>query len=191
MERKYEGMIHYFTPEDTDFGPWSHSPQPFLHGERDLPGGELTAGFQIITAPVTLEDEPIFHREEETMFFLGAALQLVLDLLLRQLRQIICLQIRRPFVQAHAEHDPAQIRRSLDAKPGEKPGWSILPDRHGIEQRPVHIKDSPFSHSSSPSFPALGYSCISQAFRPSSTSLKISMRSAAYRGSCSPFLQQA
>ena len=74
MERKYEGMIHYFTPEETDFGPWSHSPQPFLHGERDIPGGNLTAGFQIIQAPVTLEDEPILHREEETMFFLGAEL---------------------------------------------------------------------------------------------------------------------
>jgi hypothetical protein len=74
MEKKYESMIHYFTPEDTSFGPWSHSPQPFLHGEKDIPGSTLTAGFQVITAPVTLEDEPIFHREEETMFFLGAVL---------------------------------------------------------------------------------------------------------------------
>lgn len=74
MERKYESMIHYFTPEDSDFGPWSHSPQPFLHGEKDIPGSNLTAGFQIIKAPVTLEDEPIFHREEETMFFFGAQL---------------------------------------------------------------------------------------------------------------------
>lgn len=74
MSNKYEAMVHFFTPEDTDFGPWSHSPQPFLHGERDLPGGNLTAGFQVITAPVTLEDEPILHREEETLFFLGASL---------------------------------------------------------------------------------------------------------------------
>ena len=74
MSNKYESMIHFFTPEDTHFGPWSHSPQPFLHGERDLPGGNLTAGFQIITAPVTLENAPIMHREEETMFFLGASL---------------------------------------------------------------------------------------------------------------------
>jgi len=74
MSKKYESMIHYFTPEDTDFGPWSHSPQPFLHGEQALPGSNLTAGFQIIQAPVVLEDEPIMHREEETMFFLGANL---------------------------------------------------------------------------------------------------------------------
>ena len=74
MENKYEKMIHFFTPEETDFGPWSHSPQPFLHGERDIPGCNLTAGFQIIRAPVALEDEPILHREEETMFFLGAEL---------------------------------------------------------------------------------------------------------------------
>ena len=74
MTNKYESMIHYFTPEATDFGPWSHSPQPFLHGARDLPGGNLTAGFQIIKGPVTLESEPICHREEETMFFLGASL---------------------------------------------------------------------------------------------------------------------
>ena len=57
MTNKYESMIHYFTPEATDFGPWSHSPQPFLHGARDLPGGNLTAGFQIIKGPVTLESE--------------------------------------------------------------------------------------------------------------------------------------
>lgn len=74
MGNKYESMIHYFTPEDADFGPWSHSPQPYLHGEKDIPGSNLTAGFQIIKAPVTLEDEPILHREEETLFFLGAEL---------------------------------------------------------------------------------------------------------------------
>ena len=74
MENKYERMIHFFTPEETDYGSWSHSPQPFLHGEHDIPGCNLTAGFQIIQAPVTLEDEPILHREEETMFFLGAEL---------------------------------------------------------------------------------------------------------------------
>ena len=53
MERKYESMIHFFTPEDTAFGSWSHSPQPFLHGERDLPGGALTAFF---VAALDLED---------------------------------------------------------------------------------------------------------------------------------------
>ena len=75
MAKKYESMIHYFTPEDVkSFGPWCHSPQPYLHGEKDIPGSNLTAGFQVITAPVTLEDAPIMHREEETMFFLGAEL---------------------------------------------------------------------------------------------------------------------
>jgi hypothetical protein len=74
MAKKFQNMIYEFTPEDTSFGPWSHSPQPFLHGEEAIPGANLTAGFQVITAPVTLEDEPICHREEETMFFLGAQL---------------------------------------------------------------------------------------------------------------------
>ena len=75
MAKKYESMIHYFEPEDvSSFGPWCHSPQPYLHGEQAIPGSNLTAGFQVITAPVTLEDAPIMHREEETMFFLGAEL---------------------------------------------------------------------------------------------------------------------
>ena len=74
MGQDYSKMIHFFTPEDTSFGEWSHSPQAFLHGEKDIPGCNLTAGFQVIKGPVTLEEDPICHREEETMFFLGAKL---------------------------------------------------------------------------------------------------------------------
>ena len=74
MAKKYENMIHVFEPEDASFGEWSNSPQAYLHGEKAIPGSNLTAGFQVIKGPVVLEDEPICHREEETMFFLGAQL---------------------------------------------------------------------------------------------------------------------
>ena len=53
MAGKYESMIHYFTPEDADFGPWSNSPQPFLHGEKDIPDvpkdtiGEINCNYYI------------------------------------------------------------------------------------------------------------------------------------------------
>ncbi len=74
MQEKFQKLIYEFKQEDADFGPWSHGPQPYLHGEQDILGSNLTCGYQVITAPVVMDAEPIFHREEETMFFLGAQL---------------------------------------------------------------------------------------------------------------------
>ena len=70
MARKYEGMIHYFTPEDTDFGPWSHSPQPFLHGERDLRGAlEATERALMLLSEVRLREDPsVQEREKELQY---------------------------------------------------------------------------------------------------------------------------
>ncbi len=74
MLEKFERLVYEFQPEDAAFGLWSHGPQPYLHGEKAIPDSNLTAGFQIIQAPVLMDSEPICHREEETMFFLGASL---------------------------------------------------------------------------------------------------------------------
>ncbi len=74
MQGKYSRLIHEFVPEAADWGAWSHGPQPYLHGESAIPGANLTAGYQVIRGPVVLDAEPIMHREEETLFFLGAVL---------------------------------------------------------------------------------------------------------------------
>ena len=34
MQEKFERLFHEFKPEAADFGPWSHGPQAFLHGEK-------------------------------------------------------------------------------------------------------------------------------------------------------------
>ena len=74
MQEKFEKLFYEFVPEKTDWGPWSHSPQAFLHGEKDLPDAVMYTGYQVITAPVLMEDEPIYHREAENLVFLGATL---------------------------------------------------------------------------------------------------------------------
>lgn len=71
---KFDKWVYEFTPDDANWGDWSYGPQAFLHGEKDLEGARLYAGFQVIKAPVLMDAEPIFHREEENMFFLGASL---------------------------------------------------------------------------------------------------------------------
>ena len=74
MQEKFEKLFYTFRPEENDWGPWTNSPQAFLHGEADLADAALYTGFQIINAPVQMETEPIYHREAEDLVFLGAVL---------------------------------------------------------------------------------------------------------------------
>ncbi len=74
MQEKFENLFYEFEPDNTDFGDWCLKPQMFFHGSKDIPESNLFAGFQVITKPVTMEDEPIFHEVEENLFFLGATL---------------------------------------------------------------------------------------------------------------------
>ncbi|MBQ1333294.1 MAG: hypothetical protein IIY36_10205 [Lachnospiraceae bacterium] len=74
MQEKFEKLFHEFTPEEVDCGDWGLHIQPFLHGEKDLPEAVMYTGFQVITAPVQMETEPIYHREMENLVFLGAVL---------------------------------------------------------------------------------------------------------------------
>ncbi|MDR0838387.1 MAG: hypothetical protein LBN99_01945 [Oscillospiraceae bacterium] len=74
MSSKFDHLFFEFKPQYTNWGDWCHSPQAYFRGEADMPGANLTVGFQVFTAPVYLEREPHFHREEEYLVFLGHTL---------------------------------------------------------------------------------------------------------------------
>ena len=35
---KFDKWVYEFKPDDANWGDWSHGPQAFLHGEKDLEG---------------------------------------------------------------------------------------------------------------------------------------------------------
>ena len=74
MQEKYEKLFYEFVPQETNWGDWCHSPQAYFRGDKDIPGAGMNVGFQVIKAPVLLETEPHFHREDEYLFFVGATL---------------------------------------------------------------------------------------------------------------------
>ena len=74
MQEKYEKLFYEFVPQETSWGDWCHSPQAYFRGEKDMPGAAMNVGFQVFKAPVLLEREPHFHREDEYLVFLGAVL---------------------------------------------------------------------------------------------------------------------
>ncbi|NLO48484.1 MAG: hypothetical protein GX111_09235 [Clostridiales bacterium] len=71
---KFDHLFHEFVPQETNWGDWCHSPQAYFRGDSDIPGANMSCGFQVFKAPVFLEREPHFHREEEYLVFLGAKL---------------------------------------------------------------------------------------------------------------------
>lgn len=72
MQEKYEKLFYEFVPQETNWGEWCHSPQAYFRGETDIPGAAMNVGFQVFKAPMLLEREPHFHREDEYLVFLGA-----------------------------------------------------------------------------------------------------------------------
>ena len=74
MQEKYEKLFYEFVPQETSWGDWCHSPQAYFRGEADLPGATMNVGFQVFKAPILLETEPHFHREDEYLVFLGTTL---------------------------------------------------------------------------------------------------------------------
>ena len=60
--------------QETKWGDWCHSPQAYFRGDKDLSGAAMNVGFQVFKAPIYLEKEPHFHREDEYLVFLGAKL---------------------------------------------------------------------------------------------------------------------
>lgn len=74
MQEKFEKLFYEFVPQETNWGEWCHSPQAYFRGDTDIPDSHLNVGFQVFKAPVMLETEPHFHREDEYLVFLGAKL---------------------------------------------------------------------------------------------------------------------
>ncbi|MGI6217322.1 MAG: hypothetical protein ACOYIK_06890 [Coriobacteriales bacterium] len=74
MNPDLEALFYEIEPRDFKLGSWCKSPMAYFRGEEDIPDAVLRAGFQVIEAPVTMEEEPVCHREEETIFILGATL---------------------------------------------------------------------------------------------------------------------
>lgn len=74
MQERFEKLFYEFKPEEVNGSDWRVSTQAYLHGEKDIPDAVMYTGFQVITAPVQMETEPIFHREPENLVFLGATL---------------------------------------------------------------------------------------------------------------------
>ena len=70
----FDHLFYEFEPQETNWGDWCHSPQAYFRGDADMPGANFNVGFQVFKAPVYLEREPHFHREEEYLVFLGAKL---------------------------------------------------------------------------------------------------------------------
>jgi len=70
----FDHLFFEFVPQETQWGDWCHSPQAYFRGDSDMPGANMNVGFQVFKAPVYLEREPHFHREEEYFVFLGAKL---------------------------------------------------------------------------------------------------------------------
>ena len=71
MQEKYEKLFYEFVPQETNWGDWCHSPQAYFRGVSDMPGAMMNVGFQVFKAPMRLETEPHFHREDEYLVFLG------------------------------------------------------------------------------------------------------------------------
>jgi hypothetical protein len=74
MQEKFEKLFYEFVPQETHWGEWCHSPQAYFRGEKDIKGAMMNVGFQVFKAPVFLEREPHFHREDEYLVFHGAVL---------------------------------------------------------------------------------------------------------------------
>ena len=74
MKEKFEQLFYEFIPEQMPDAPWCVGNQAFFHGEANIPDAGMNVGFQVITAPVQMEMEPICHREVENLVFLGAVL---------------------------------------------------------------------------------------------------------------------
>ncbi len=74
MQEKFEQLFYELKPEATFWGDWCHSPQAYFRGSSNIPGATMNCGFQVITAPVLLQDKPHFHTFDENLVFLGAVL---------------------------------------------------------------------------------------------------------------------
>ena len=72
MQEKFKRLFCELRPEETAWGSWCSSPQAYFRGSQDIPDATMNCGFQVITSPVLLQEEPHFHTFDENLVFLGA-----------------------------------------------------------------------------------------------------------------------
>lgn len=71
MQKKFEDLFYEFTPEKSGKD-WLSPDQIFFRGTKDMPGATMHCGFQVVTGPAVLLDQPICHTFNAHMVFLGA-----------------------------------------------------------------------------------------------------------------------
>ena len=71
MQKKFEDLFYEFTAEKSSKD-WLSPDQIFFRGSKDMPGATMHCGFQVVTGPAVLLDQPICHTFNAHMVFLGA-----------------------------------------------------------------------------------------------------------------------
>lgn len=72
MQEKFEKLFYEFPIESNDGIDWLSPKQIYFRGSQDMPGATMHCGFQVVTKPVELLDQPHYHTFNEHMVFLGA-----------------------------------------------------------------------------------------------------------------------
>ena len=72
MQEKYEKLFHELKTEENVGRSWLSPEQVYFRGTRDMPGATMHCGFQVITKPVELFDQPVFRPCNAHMVFFGA-----------------------------------------------------------------------------------------------------------------------
>ncbi len=73
MQKKFEKLFYEFPIESNEGKDWLSPEQIYFRGTRDMPGATMHCGFQVITKPVELFDQPVYHTFNAHMVFFGAA----------------------------------------------------------------------------------------------------------------------
>ena len=72
MQDKFEKLFYEFPIERNEGKDWLSPEQIYFRGTRDMPGATMHCGFQVITKPVELFDQPVYHTFNAHMVFFGA-----------------------------------------------------------------------------------------------------------------------
>jgi hypothetical protein len=63
MQEKFEKLFYTFKPEDGYKG--CLTPQTFFRGSDDMPGAVMNCGYQVITEPVLVKEDPHYHSDAD------------------------------------------------------------------------------------------------------------------------------
>ena len=73
MQEKFEKLFYEFPIERNEGKDWLSPEQIYFRGTRDMPGATMHCGFQVITKPVELFVQPLYHTFNAHMVFFGAS----------------------------------------------------------------------------------------------------------------------